>query len=409
MNRILSILLAVSFLWIQGCGPVELREKNTMAFGEQQQPRLQTTRPQDLNIPSENASPPVSETMSQSDSVESTPIAASVEPEIYKAKLAAVGDILIHSTVYKAAQTPNGYNFNPAFSNMKPYLSQADITLTNQESMIGGVKHGLSTYPSFNSPQQIGDALKEAGIDMVTVANNHTLDRGEKIIQSALQYWDQLGVPYTGAFKDMSDQQHIRLLVKNGITFSFLAYTYGTNGIPVPKEKPYLVNLIDLTKIKQEVALAKQQSDVIVVSLHFGEEYTATPNAYQKEIVQALADEGVHIIIGHHPHVLQPTAWVEGKGGNRTFVAYSLGNFLSGQRGSLKDIGGIVQIEVEKEINDGKTLIHLINPAFVPTWVSKDLKTIHLLQDVKSKKQEFEKIRQHMKQWMPELKFYFFE
>lgn len=396
MKRILSIIMMVSSLWIQGCGPIELRENSTMASGEQQ-------IPQNPVISSENTTPTVSEPEKPSSPIEP------VEPTIHKAKLAAVGDILIHSTVYKAAQTPNGYNFHPAFSQIKPYLSQADITLANQESMIGGVKHGLSTYPTFNSPQQIGDALKEAGIDLVTVANNHTLDRGEKVIQSALQYWDHLGVPYTGSFKDKADQERIRLIERNGITFSFLAYTYGTNGIPVPKDKPFLVNFIDLPKIKQEIALAKQQSDVIVVSVHFGEEYKTTPNSYQKEIVQALADEGVHIIIGHHPHVLQPTAWVEGREGNRSFVAYSLGNFLSGQRGDLKDIGGIVQIEVEKQVKGGKTLIRLINPAFVPTWVSKDLKTIYLLQDVKSKKQEFEKLRQHMKQWMPELKFYFFE
>lgn len=401
MKRILSIAVIVSFLWIQGCGPIELREKSTKAFGEQQELDLQQSSTQNKEFASEPEKP--------SEPVQPLPIPDSDVPEIHKAKLAAVGDILIHSTVYKAAKTPNGFNFNPAFSKMKPYLLQADIALANQESMIGGVKHGLSTYPTFNSPQQIGDALKEAGIDLVTVANNHTLDRGEKVIQSALQYWDQLGIPYTGSFKDKEDRQRIRLMEKNGIIFSFLAYTYGTNGIPVPKDKPFLVNLIDLPKIKQEVALAKEQSDVIVASLHFGDEYTSMPNSFQKKMVQALADEGVHIIIGHHPHVLQPTAWVEGQGGNRSFVAYSLGNFLSGQRGNRKDIGGIVQIEVEKEIKEGKTIIRLINPAFVPTWVSKDLKTIHLLQDVPSKKQEFQQIRQHMKQWMPELKSYFFE
>lgn len=291
------------------------------------------------------------------------------KPIVNRAKLVAIGDILLHQPVYKDAATPKGiYDFSPMFTQVKPLLESADIAVANQETMIGGKELGLSSYPLFNSPFEIGDALKDAGIDIVTLANNHTMDKGELAIQNALSYWDQIQMPYTGAFQSFGDRAEIRTMTKNDITFSFLAYSYGTNGMPVPEDKPYLINLIDLPLIQQDVNKAKDLSDVVVVSMHWGNEYESLPNTSQLELARELSKMGVDIIIGHHPHVLQPMDWIERPNGSKTFVMYSLGNFLSSQIGLDRRIGGIGGIEVTKTIFQGKTTITLNEPNFISTY-----------------------------------------
>ncbi|WP_275695574.1 CapA family protein [Ferdinandcohnia quinoae] len=285
--------------------------------------------------------------------------------------LAAVGDILIHGTVYKDASTGNRYDFKPMFANVKELLLQPDLTIANQETIVGGTEIGLSTYPSFNSPFEVADALQDAGVDIVSIANNHTLDRGEKAIISATGYLDKIGMAYTGGYRSIEDRNVIRILNRNGIKIAFLSYTYGTNGIPVPEGKEYLVNLIDMPQIKKDIAQAKEVSDVIAVSMHWGNEYQRIPSDEQKSLAKELADEGVDIIIGHHPHVLQPMEWVKGKDGHDTFVIYSLGNFLSGQMKNYKDIGGVLQIEIVKEVKSpNDTIIRLQKPVFTPTYVT---------------------------------------
>lgn len=291
------------------------------------------------------------------------------KPVVTTAKLVAIGDILLHQPVYKDAKMSDGtYDFTAMFEKVKPFIESADIAIANQETMIGGPELGLSSYPKFNSPYEIGDALKYSGIDLVTIANNHTLDRGEKAILNAIDYWDQIGMPYTGAFKSPDDRNMVRTVTKNDITFSFLSYSYGTNGMPVPEGKPYLINLIDLPLIEQDVKKAKTISDVVVVSMHWGNEYEKTPNDKQINLANELSSMGVDIIIGHHPHVLQPVDWIERPDGTRTFVMYSLGNFLSSQEGLEKLTGGIGGVEITKVVDSEKTVIKLDHPSFVPTY-----------------------------------------
>ncbi|MBA2941494.1 CapA family protein [Paenibacillus sp. CGMCC 1.16610] len=175
------------------------------------------------------------------------------EPRVSKVTLGAIGDVLIHSEIYQDAKQKDGtYNFFKMFEDVQSYLRVPDILVANQETMIGGKELRLSGYPSFNSPQEVGDALKAAGVDLVTVANNHTLDRGEKVIQSALSYWDRLGIPYTGSFKSKEDQKHIRTMVKNNITFSFLSYAYGRMASPIRKgRRIWLIASIPLRLLKK--------------------------------------------------------------------------------------------------------------------------------------------------------------
>ncbi len=340
-------------------------------------------------------------------------IAVEAEPEIRRteATLAAAGDILIHSSIYRDAQTGNGFDFTPMFARVKPIIEQADIAFANQETMIGGVEIGLSDYPRFNSPFEVGDALKATGFDIVSMANNHTLDRGESAIFNAINHWNQLNMDYVGSYQSEEDRNRIRILEAEGIRFAFLAYSYGTNGLPVPEGKDYLINLIDPERMKEDVRQAKEQSDVVVVSLHFGQEYHPDPSEDQLELAQFLADEGVDIILGHHPHVLQPPQWLQGKDGNRSFVIYSLGNFIAAQDGLEKEIGGILTINIEKVIRGDEQQIHLKNPRFIPTWAFKqhyrnydiipysawDFERFPVLREMEKR------LIDHMTRWVPEL------
>ncbi|WP_226038172.1 CapA family protein [Aquibacillus saliphilus] len=328
--------------------------------------------------------------------------------------LSAIGDMLIHSRVYKDAQTNEGYDFSPMLTDVKPFLEQSTITMANQETMIGGTDLGLSTYPMFNSPHEVGDALLDVGVDVVTLANNHTLDRGEEAVQSAIGHWETIDMMYTGSYKNEEDSEKIRVYqTEENIDVAFLSFTYGTNGIPVPEGKDYLVNLIDKEKISSDVKMAKDKADVIILSLHFGTEYQRMPSDEQKELVQFAADQGVHAVIGHHPHVLQPVEWVEGKNGNETLVAYSLGNFLSGQDDFYRRIGGVVSFTIEKTTRGGEQTINLKKPQFLPTFVMSDkeqsYKVMPMYQltnnQLSNADEHYREIKQHMSQWMPDLEF----
>ncbi|WP_246050087.1 CapA family protein [Aquibacillus sediminis] len=328
--------------------------------------------------------------------------------------VAAIGDLLIHGILYQDARTTEGYDFTPMFEQVKPFLQKPTITMANQETMIGGEELGLSTYPRFNSPHEVGDALKEVGVDVVTLANNHTLDGGEPAIESAIKHWETLDMMYAGAYKDEDDRDSIRVLhTDENIDVAFLSYTYGTNGIPIPEGKNYLVNLIDKDKIAADIETSKELADVIILSLHFGTEYQRLPNDEQKDLVQFAADQGVHAVIGHHPHVLQPVDWVEGKDGNRTFVAYSLGNFLSGQDEIYRQIGGMVNFTIEKVTKGEEESINIKDPKFLPTFVTnsnrRDFKVIPMYQlsenELANASKYYQDIKKHMAQWVPELEF----
>ncbi|MBP3039959.1 CapA family protein [Bacillaceae bacterium Marseille-Q3522] len=284
--------------------------------------------------------------------------------------LGAIGDILIHDRVYMDAKTETGYNFMPMFEEVKPLLQQPDVLLANQETILGGTELGLSGYPTFNSPAEVGNALVDAGVDIVSTANNHALDKGERGILSSISHLEALGLPYVGYFKSAEDQQTVRILEKEGIKLAYLAYTYGTNGIPIPSGKDYLVNIIDREKMKQEIERAKQEADVIIMSLHWGKEYQRIPTKEQEDLAHFLVNEGVDIIFAHHPHVLQKMEQIARPDGNFSLVVYSLGNFLSGQVGDYKDIGGMATVDVTKTVDQNGKNIALSNVKFYPTYVA---------------------------------------
>ncbi len=267
--------------------------------------------------------------------------------EVYQASLVMVGDALIHSSVYRDANRLaeyNGYDFKPQIEYIKEKTVNYDIAYYNQETILGGTNLGLSDYPTFNSPQEVGDAFIDAGFNLVSLATNHTVDRGKSAVLSSREYWNnQEGVQAVGSYSSIDEKNEIesRVLEKNGITYAMLNYTYGTNGIPVSED--YLVNVwptnLDLnmvssdvryqeykTTVKNDIEKIRDKVDVLIVAMHWGVEYTHTPTQYEKDMAQFLAENDVDIVIGTHPHVIQPVEWIDD-----TIVFYSLGNFISAQ------------------------------------------------------------------------------
>ena len=231
-------------------------------------------------------------------------------------------------------------------------------------------------YPLFNAPDTLADALKTAGFNVISTANNHALDRGEAGALQTLENIQKRGLYPVGTHASLEDAQKILMLEKNQIKMAILAYSYGTNGIPVPAGKDYLVSLINEFQMIQDIARARAQgADVVTVMLHFGREYQRQPNAEQKHLVESLVKAGADIVLGSHPHVVQPYqifALPAASGQPRKAVAiYSMGNFISNQRGNYKDLGVILQIKLRKKFPEATTEIGTVQ-AF-PTWVHRYL------------------------------------
>ena len=277
-----------------------------------------------------------------------------------KVSMAMVGDALIHGTVYLTANryaNYNGYDFKPMLKYTKELIQDYDLAYYNQETILGGTELGLSTYPLFNSPYEVGDAFIDAGFNLVSLATNHTLDKGERGILNSRAYWNkQENVVAAGSYSSNEERYKIIVSEKNGLTYAFLSYTTYTNGLIVPKGKEYLVNVYDKEKVKKDVEAYKDKVDVIMVAMHWGTEYVSYPTTAQKEIANYLASLGVNLIIGTHPHVIEPIEYIDD-----TLVIYSLGNYISSQVGVERLTGLMASLDIIKEEYHGETKITFDN------------------------------------------------
>lgn len=279
--------------------------------------------------------------------------------EEYDLSLVMVGDYLIHGAIYDDAKRKTGnYDFHYILENYKSIISKYDLAFYNQESILGGTSLGLSSYPRFNAPQEAGDAMVDLGFNLVSLANNHSLDKGEKGILSSVSYWKtKEGVMTAGSYSSFEERDKDVIMEKNGITYALLSYTTTTNGLSIPSGKEYLVNVYSDEQAKKDIERLRDKVDLLMVSMHWGEEYTHTPTAEQERIANYLASLNVNIIIGHHPHVIQPVDFI-----GDTMVIYSLGNFVASQYGAEKLTGLVMSVDVHKKVVNGKTTISLNNP-----------------------------------------------
>ena len=273
------------------------------------------------------------------------------KPKEKRMTLVAVGDTLIHAALYlDASRGNNTYDFSYMFSDIEPIIKDYDLKYYNQETIIGGKNLGVSHYPRFNSPDEIGENLVNIGFNLVSLANNHTMDKDEAGILYSVDFWKkQEGVVVSGQSNSFEDRNDIKIYEQNGIKYAFIAYTDMTNGLPVPVGKEYLVNVYSDEQAKIDVESVRDKVDVVIVSMHWGEEYTHDPTYSEKREAKYLADLGVDLIIGSHPHVIQPVGYIDD-----TLVLYSLGNFVSGQSplGLEKIIGLMVGMDIVVKDND---------------------------------------------------------
>lgn len=292
---------------------------------------------------------------------------------LFTIKLAFVGDLMCHAPQIKSATTKDGnYNFEPVFEYVKDFLSSADFTAGNLETTIGDSNDTFTGYPRFRSPFEYLIALKNSGFDFLFTANNHSLDYGETGILKSINSLKRIGINYSGTFENYKDYDSLRVIEINGFKLCLIAASYGTNGITIPKDKHYLINLINLDSLYNQIKRAKEQNvDLIIINLHFGDEYSTKPNNYQKLIVDSLIAFGADIIVGNHPHVLQPMEIrksIKSKI-DSIVVAFSLGNFISNQRKLETASGVILFIELEK--NSITQVIRLKKVELLPTYVFK--------------------------------------
>lgn len=267
-------------------------------------------------------------------------------PQPVEITILAAGDNLLHDTISKAAKQADGtYDYKPIYQFVKERISEADIAFVNQETPTNPNK-GPSGYPSFNAPPSAVDALIDAGFDVVNFANNHIMDTGAKGVTATYEVWaNHPNVQITGIFGS-EEERNTKVVIeeREGFRFAFLSYTYGTNGIPV--KEPWQVALIDMDAVKADIARAKTQADFVIVNYHWGDEYHLSPNSTQISIAQETADAGADLILGGHPHVIQPIANVTAADGRTVPVVYSLGNFISSQKKTDTLLGAMVEITI---------------------------------------------------------------
>lgn len=279
--------------------------------------------------------------------------------------LTMVGDILLHTRIHEySVQEDGSYNYDAIFANLQEKIEAADIALVNQEVVLGGVELGVSGYPSFNAPYEVGDAIVKAGFDVSLHATNHALDKGKKGLLNTIAYWEEnypeIGV--LGIHDSAEDQEELYIVELEGIRIAILNYTYGTNGIAMPKDMPYAVDMLNEDAIVEDLKLAEEQADFVIVCPHWGTEYRLEPDWSQKKWTDLFLKHGADLVLGTHPHVIEPVEWVTNEEtGEQMLVYYSIGNFVNWTSGTgagtaNRMVGGMANVTIELDEN-GKAYI----------------------------------------------------
>lgn len=307
--------------------------------------------------------------------------------------ISAVGDIIIHSSQLDAQYDSNSkeYDFYNNFKYVSNYIKKSDLSIANLETTLAGEENGYSGYPKFNSPDSLADALKKSGFDLISIVNNHTLDYGIQGFERTIGVLEKNKLNPLGIKRKIDDKRYEIKDIK-GIKVGIISYTYETpsldgyktiNNIKIPHEVKDLINTFnpnnltnEIPKIQSEIQnMKKDGAELIIFVIHWGNEYNLKPNYSQKILAKALANSDVDIILGSHPHVIQPVAVVNSNNSNhKTLVAYSMGNFLSNQRfemtgSTYTENGVILNIEVKKNLTTKQVSIYKVS--YKPTWVYK--------------------------------------
>lgn len=371
-----AFVLAMLFLLICGCAllvPEETPSNTSSASDvlEQSNGASSSQEGTDTSLPAENSK---EESDTSSGEIIVIPI-----PEDTVISVAAFGDNLIHPSVYFNAMrnyaeangitcdynatNESGYDFLPTYEFVADYMKNADICYVNQETLSGGPGTKIDGYPRFNTPIAMGRDLAALGVDIVNMAHNHMLDAGnDSLLKYSDEYFKSLDMTPLGYYKDEADTDNIVIYEEQGVKIAFLTYTYATNGFVSYSETyiPYFEEPL----IRRQVALAKEQADVVIVSAHWGWEDSYKPNSDQKYYASLFCELGVDVVIGMHSHCLQPAEWMEHENGNRMLLTYSLGNFVSGMQNALNVLEGMLSFDIRKNGETGEITVE--NPVITP-------------------------------------------
>ena len=290
--------------------------------------------------------------------------------------LTAIGDIMCHNTQYMDAYNASTgeYDFSYVFDDINYYIKNSNITVANLETTFAGEERGYSNYPRFNTPDALAYNLKKLGVDVVSTAGNHSLDYGFDGLSRTIDVLNSADISHVGTYKTQEERDTIVFKYVKGIKIAFINYAYGTNGITIPSDKPFCINLIDEELIKKDIENAKSQNaDIIVASVHWGTEYSTVPNDTQNELADFLFQNGVNIILGTHPHVLQKmekrTVTLEDGSTQDGFIIYSLGNFISDQNADNTRTSIILDLKITKH-TDSSITIDEVN--YIPIYMYKN-------------------------------------
>lgn len=298
-----------------------------------------------------------------------------------RVRLAAIGDIMFHEMQLISAydSSTNSYNFKPMFKDVKPYLSDTDITIANFETTLAGPSKPYTGFPIFNSPDEVADAILDAGVDILTTVNNHSLDTGSDGLKRTVNVLQEKGFKTVGTYSK-NPESRVLFHEVNDITFGIIAYTSSTNGLGKQyssEELNSMLNLMTKENIERDITEAqKLDVDFLIAFMHWGEEYETDPNETQIDFANFMAEKGVDLILGSHPHVIQKSDTIKTEHGE-TYVIYSMGNFISNQRKEtlgdgfeLTEDGIIAYFNIEKNDDTKETVIKDVE--FTPTWVYRD-------------------------------------
>lgn len=299
-----------------------------------------------------------------------------IVPEDSFATIVSFGDTLCHKPLYNAAydSETDTYDFSYMFKYVEKYFQNSTVSIGNLESPMAGPEKGYSGYPTFNAPEHLAIDLKELGVDIMTTSNNHSLDKGFSCLCSTLDFLDNAEIAHVGTSRTEEEQNTILFTDLNGIKTAFLSYTYGTNGIPVPEDKQFCVNLIDEDLILKQINQAKDEgAELIVASMHWGVEYQTTQNSEQDRLAEFLIKNDVKIILGSHPHVLQPMKMLKVCTDDGTekegLVIFSQGNFFSNQTDVNTRNTALFNIEIKKNGETNEVTVESVS--YVPIYVNR--------------------------------------
>ncbi len=314
--------------------------------------------------------------------------------------LVMAGDVLMHDKVIRSGlQSDGSYDFDGLFSHVKTDIEAADIAIVNQETILGGEELIYSGYPSFNSPFEVGDAEASAGFDVILHGSNHALDRRAKGIENCLDFWDKAhpAMEVLGIHDSEKDREELCIMECSGIRIAVLNYTYGTNGIQMPKGKGYLVDYLDEKRVREDIAEAEKKADITIVCPHWGTEYRLEASKEQEKWAGIFLECGADLCIGTHPHVIEPIEVLKDGKGNEMPVYYSIGNFVNYTSGTGKGVmnrmvGGLAEVKIKRD-KGGTVRVKEVKVRPVVCHLSENEISAYFLEDYTKEKADANLIR----------------